>query len=243
MRSNSDLEFSRNPTDIETCARAGKSETLELKRSMGQLNAADRTLCAFLNADGGKVVFGVGVDGIVVGQAVWDKTRREIAEAFHWTGAVEIRDRGMNRVIEACEKYGIDARRSRSRAAPPTSRSRHKFSRPPNPPLKQGPSGDQVGTKSSSRSCKGTSFDARADEALREAQPREVPGPSRPAHSGRRPGGDDHSGQAPELPRAVPNDTCGPSRARGGSLRRRREEEAPMSLESLASIIAAGQPA
>ena len=47
----------------------GESKTLELKRSTGQLNAAGKTLCAFLNAEG----------GTVVGQAVSDKTRREIA--------------------------------------------------------------------------------------------------------------------------------------------------------------------
>ena len=31
-----------------------------------------------------------------------------IAEAFHRTGAVEVWGRGTNRVIEACERYGLE---------------------------------------------------------------------------------------------------------------------------------------
>jgi len=58
---------------------AGESEILELKRSTGQLPRAGQTLCAFLNARGGKVVLGVVDGGAVVGQDVSDKTRRDIA--------------------------------------------------------------------------------------------------------------------------------------------------------------------
>ena len=68
--------------DLEAISRAaarGESETLELKRSTGQLKAAGRTLCAFLNADGGRVVVGAADDGSIVGQVVSDKTRRETA--------------------------------------------------------------------------------------------------------------------------------------------------------------------
>ena len=71
----------------------GESETLELKRSTGQLNAAGKTLCAFLNAEGGKVVFGVTDDGTVGGQAVSDKTRREIAamlDRFEPPAAIDV---------------------------------------------------------------------------------------------------------------------------------------------------------
>jgi len=43
--------------DVEQ-ARSGESERLEFKTSTGQLNRAAETLCAFLNADGGQVLFG-----------------------------------------------------------------------------------------------------------------------------------------------------------------------------------------
>lgn len=65
--------------NLEIQIAAGESETLELKRSTGQLNPAGQTLCAFLNGQGGKVVIGAIDDGKVVGQVVSDKTRREIA--------------------------------------------------------------------------------------------------------------------------------------------------------------------
>ena len=57
----------------------GESETLELKRSTAQLPRAGQTLCAFLNGEGGRVIFGVTDRGEVVGQQVADKTLREIA--------------------------------------------------------------------------------------------------------------------------------------------------------------------
>jgi ATP-dependent DNA helicase RecG len=41
----------------------GESETVELKRSTGQLRRAAETLCAFLNTGGGKVIFGVAENG------------------------------------------------------------------------------------------------------------------------------------------------------------------------------------
>ena len=65
--------------DLEKQIAKGESETLELKRSTGQLNRAGESLCAFLNGRGGKVVIGAGDDGKIVGQLVSDKTRREIA--------------------------------------------------------------------------------------------------------------------------------------------------------------------
>ncbi len=58
---------------------AGESETLELKRSTAQLPRAGKTLCAFLNGGGGRVILGVADTGSVVGQEVSDRTRRDIA--------------------------------------------------------------------------------------------------------------------------------------------------------------------
>ncbi len=67
---------------MEALARqiaAGESEILELKRSTAQLPRAGQTLCAFLNAGGGRVILGVADGGAVVGQDVSDRTRRDIA--------------------------------------------------------------------------------------------------------------------------------------------------------------------
>ena len=50
-----------------------------MKRSTGQLGPAGKTLCAFLNGQGGKVVIGAGDSGKLIGQVVSDKTRRELA--------------------------------------------------------------------------------------------------------------------------------------------------------------------
>jgi ATP-dependent DNA helicase RecG len=65
--------------DIERRISGGESATLEFKKSTGQLNRAGETLCAFLNGNGGTVIVGVTPEGRIVGQAVTDKTRREIA--------------------------------------------------------------------------------------------------------------------------------------------------------------------
>ena len=65
--------------DIQKQISSGESEIIELKRSTGQLNPAGKTLCAFLNGQGGKVVIGAGDTGKLVGQVVSDKTRRELA--------------------------------------------------------------------------------------------------------------------------------------------------------------------
>ena len=68
-----------NRDDIEKPAAAGESETVEFKRSTGQLGRAGKSLCAFLIGGGGRVVIGVTDAGKVVGQDFSDETRREIA--------------------------------------------------------------------------------------------------------------------------------------------------------------------
>jgi ATP-dependent DNA helicase RecG len=64
---------------VERLIAAGESESLELKKSTGQLTRAAETLCAFLNAAGGTVILGVTPEGKVVGQQVSDKTQQDIA--------------------------------------------------------------------------------------------------------------------------------------------------------------------
>jgi len=64
---------------IKKLVAKGESDRVEFKKSTAQLKGAGQTLCAFLNAEGGHVIFGVTDSGKVVGQEVSDKTRREIA--------------------------------------------------------------------------------------------------------------------------------------------------------------------
>ena len=53
--------------ELNALVASGESETLEVKETTGQRGDACETLCAFLNKDGGMVVFGVGKKGNVAG--------------------------------------------------------------------------------------------------------------------------------------------------------------------------------
>jgi ATP-dependent DNA helicase RecG len=66
--------------DIRGWIAADESETLELKETTGQRSDGTKTLCAFLNTRGGRVLFGVTPAGYPRGQDVTDKTLRDIAE-------------------------------------------------------------------------------------------------------------------------------------------------------------------
>ncbi|MFH0871823.1 MAG: RNA-binding domain-containing protein [bacterium] len=67
--------------DLSALLTQGEGETIEFKRSTGELKEAMRTLCAFLNGVGGTVLFGIRPDGTVGGQEVSDRTLRDIAQA------------------------------------------------------------------------------------------------------------------------------------------------------------------
>ena len=60
----------------------GEGETLAFKATTGQREDACETLCGFLNRDGGAVIFGVTKKGVLTGQLVSDKTKRELFEVF-----------------------------------------------------------------------------------------------------------------------------------------------------------------
>ena len=61
----------------------GESRTLELKKTTGELKDAMHTACAFLNTEGGWLVFGVTPQSLKIqGQHVSDSTQREIAQAL-----------------------------------------------------------------------------------------------------------------------------------------------------------------
>jgi integrase len=82
----------RPPMDLETSlvrCKEGESETLEFKKSSGQLPRVGETLCAFLNGHGGAVLIGVAPDGRVLGQAVSDGTLQDIAQMLPEAPALE----------------------------------------------------------------------------------------------------------------------------------------------------------
>jgi ATP-dependent DNA helicase RecG len=68
--------------EIEALVRRGESDSVEFKKSTGQLTRAAETLCAFLNGHGGIVLVGVSPDKEITGQIVADGTLRDIAQCF-----------------------------------------------------------------------------------------------------------------------------------------------------------------
>ncbi|HKS75944.1 MAG TPA: ATP-binding protein [Terriglobales bacterium] len=68
--------------EIDALVRRGESDTLEFKKTTGQLSRAAETICAFLNGHGGIVVFGVTPDKEIVGQTVSDSTLQDVAQCL-----------------------------------------------------------------------------------------------------------------------------------------------------------------
>lgn len=69
--------------DIEALTIKKEGNSLEFKESTGQLDRSMETLCAFLNGEGGTILYGVKDDGKIIGQTVSDSTKRSIAEAVN----------------------------------------------------------------------------------------------------------------------------------------------------------------
>ncbi len=64
--------------DIKALIAADESRTLELKKSTGELKDGMHAVCAFLNTDGGWLIFGVTPKSLkIIGQQVTDDTKRE----------------------------------------------------------------------------------------------------------------------------------------------------------------------
>lgn len=94
--------------DIKALIAADESRTLELKKTTGELKDGMHSACAFLNTDGGWLIFGVAPTGLkILGQQVTETTKREIAQAvaglepavdvkIHY---VDVPDRPGNKVI------------------------------------------------------------------------------------------------------------------------------------------------
>ena len=69
--------------DIKEIIAIDEHRTLELKKSTGELKEAMHTACAFLNTDGGWLLFGITPTSLkIIGQEVTDNTQQEIANAL-----------------------------------------------------------------------------------------------------------------------------------------------------------------
>ena len=66
--------------DVKRLLSQKEHQRLELKKTTGQLERGMETVCAFLNGEGGTVLFGINDKGDIVGQEVADSTKRSIAE-------------------------------------------------------------------------------------------------------------------------------------------------------------------
>ena len=69
--------------DIKKLIVSDESRTLELKKTTGELKDGMHSACAFLNTEGGWLIFGVAPKSLkIIGQEVTDKTQQEIAQAL-----------------------------------------------------------------------------------------------------------------------------------------------------------------
>jgi ATP-dependent DNA helicase RecG len=71
-----------NLDEIKRIVKQGESNTVEFKKTTGQLQSAFETVCAFLNGEGGAVLIGVKDNGKIIGQEISDKTRQAIANSI-----------------------------------------------------------------------------------------------------------------------------------------------------------------
>ncbi len=74
----------RTPNSLKQLSKflqQGEGDQIEFKRSTGEMKEGMQTICAFLNGDGGIVLFGVSSDGKAEGQELSDQTYRDIAQA------------------------------------------------------------------------------------------------------------------------------------------------------------------
>ena len=69
--------------DIQKLITDDEHRELEMKKSTGELKDGMHSACAFLNTDGGWLIFGITPKSLkILGEQVTDSTRREISEAI-----------------------------------------------------------------------------------------------------------------------------------------------------------------
>jgi ATP-dependent DNA helicase RecG len=70
------------PEEIRTLISRGEGQSLELKRSLAELETGVRAAAAMANTDGGHVLFGVRDDGAILGVQVGAQTRERVVQAI-----------------------------------------------------------------------------------------------------------------------------------------------------------------
>lgn len=69
--------------ELEILVQQGEHRQLELKKTAGELKDGMHSACAFLNSEGGWLIFGVAPTSLKIeGQTVSDNTQREFAQAL-----------------------------------------------------------------------------------------------------------------------------------------------------------------
>ena len=78
--------------DIETIVHRDESRVLEVKKTTGEIVSGMQSGCAFLNTEGGWLLFGITPDSLrIIGQDVTDRTMQEIArETTKFSPAIDI---------------------------------------------------------------------------------------------------------------------------------------------------------
>ena len=71
--------------ELEILIKHDEHRQLELKKTTGELKDGMHSACAFLNTEGGWLIFGVTPSSLkILGQEVTDNTQREIAQALSY---------------------------------------------------------------------------------------------------------------------------------------------------------------
>ena len=82
--------------DIQRLITDDEHRELEVKQTTGELKVGMHSVCAFLNTDGGWLIFGITPKSLkVLGEQVTDSTRREISEAIS----------GLEPALDICPEY------------------------------------------------------------------------------------------------------------------------------------------
>lgn len=94
--------------ELKELIQADEHRQLELKKTTGELKDGMHSACAFLNTEGGWLIFGVAPKSLkILGQQVTDNTQQEIAQVLSYMEPqvdvrveyIDVLDRPNNKVI------------------------------------------------------------------------------------------------------------------------------------------------
>ena len=110
--------------ELEILIKNDEHHQLELKKTTGELKDGMHSACAFLNTEGGWLIFGVTPSSLkILGQEVTDNTQREIAQALSYlepqvdvrveyvdysTSYIERWGSGVKRITDACAYRNVE---------------------------------------------------------------------------------------------------------------------------------------